>query len=83
MKLKNVSTRPYGVAGRIYAPLDEFTITDAVQLASIASIIKSGDFKVLDDVTDVEVKVKEDTEEKPRRGRPSKVTSDDFDIQPD
>ena len=24
-----------------------------------------------------------ETEEKPRRGRPSKVTSDDFDIQPD
>ena len=65
MKLKNVSARPYGIAGKLYAPLQEFELTDEVQIASIQSFIESGDFKLLDKVVEAEPA---------KRGRPAKVS---------
>jgi len=64
MKLKNVSARGYGINGKIYAPLQVFELTDEVAIASVQSVIDSGDFEVIGE---------EQSEETPaKRGRPAK-----------
>ena len=66
MKLKNVSTRPYGVLGKIIAPLQVFEVTDDVTLASIKMHIDAGDFEA----------VATDGAEKRKPGRPTKTDKD-------
>lgn len=48
MKLKNVSTRAYGIMGKIYAPLQTFELTDEVAIASIQPAIDAGDIVVVE-----------------------------------
>ena len=68
MKLKNVSARAYGINGKIYAPLQVFELTDEVAIASVQSIVESGDFEVIG-----ENKSEDQSEDTPaKRGRPAK-----------
>lgn len=60
MKLKNVSARLIGVSGKLYAPLQEFELTSAVDIASVKSWVDSGDFIEIIEAVD---------EDKPKRGR--------------
>lgn len=66
MKLKNVSIRPYGVNGKIIAPLQVFEATDEVTLASIKMHIDAGDFEA----------VATEAAEKRKPGRPAKEEKD-------
>ena len=66
MKVKNVSARPYGVNGKIIAPLQVFEVTDDVTLASIKMHIDAGDFEA----------VATDEVEKRKPGRPVRADKD-------
>lgn len=66
MKFKNVSARPYGVNGKIIAPLQVFEVTDDVTLASIRMHLDSGDFETM--VTE--------EPEKRKPGRPTRTEKD-------
>lgn len=66
MKLKNVSARAYGIMGKIYAPLQEFELTDEVAIASIQPAIDLGDIVVEADDE------KAETAEKAKPGRKPK-----------
>jgi hypothetical protein len=68
--VKNIAPRPYGVNGKIIAPLGKFDVTDEVTLASVEMHIgKALEIVASDDA-------KESTDAPAKRGRKPKESTD-------